>query len=53
MLKALELAKLSNKLRLKEFGVNQKQKMFAETIIHKIFESNSSLYVKERNMEKV
>ena len=49
MSKTLELLTLSNKLNLKESGASKKQKLFAETTIHKILETNSSFYVKQHN----
>ena len=47
MLKALELPKLSNKLGLEEPRANWKQEP-VETIMDKIFKTNSSFHVKKR-----
>ena len=46
MSKALGLPKLSKKLGLKGLGQVKIKKRFPETIIHKIFENNSSFRVK-------
>ena len=52
MLNALELRKLSKKSNLKKSGVSYKQKTVPESIIHKIFETNSSFHVKQHTVEK-
>ena len=44
MLKALELQKLSNKISLKEPGRVRSKKLFLETIMDKILETNSSFF---------
>ena len=43
---------MSKKLNLKESEASKNQKKFPETIIHKIFESNSNFHVKQRTMRK-
>ena len=51
--KALELPKLSKKLSLKGSGASERQKMFSETVIHKIFDINSSFNMKYCTIRKV
>ena len=53
--KALELPKFSKKLSFKGSVLlrGRSKKMFSETIIHKIFETDSSFYVKQDTTGKV
>ena len=55
MRKALELPKFSKKLSFKGSVLlrGRSKKMFSETIIHKIFETDSSFYVKQHTTGKV
>ena len=54
MPKALELQNLSKKIKFEGvWGEFESKKLFAETTIHKIFETNSSFHVKQRTTGKV
>ena len=46
MWQALELSQLSARLILRGSGASQAKKLFPQTDIHKIFETNSSFHVK-------
>ena len=45
-MEGLELAKFSKKLSLRDPGQVKSKKLFPETIIQKIFETNSSFHAK-------
>ena len=49
----LELPKLSKELSLNWSGASYDQEKFQETIIYKIFETNSSFHVKWRTTAKL
>ena len=47
MSKALEPPKLSKKISLKRSGAVRKKKLFPETILHKICETDASFHVND------
>ena len=51
-MKGLRLTKILNKIKFEGVWGELEAKLFPETIIHKIYEANSSLHVKYRNKAK-